>query len=161
MHIYYFKLWIIKIVFVDWPSRRALEVVFTDQKETIALNLLTILAAIYPWWLQRSEVVWEVTSKPIPKSWACMFIQGWKLVSLWCKKMQLTASTLKWSLGDCNCMLHKSIPVHLWSACREDSLSTSLQSPLLHLNTSQSVPPLRGLLWWGGGTHHWTTRMDR
>ena len=29
----------------------------------------------------------------------------------------------------------------------EDCLFPSLQFPVLHLNTSQSVPPLRGLLW--------------
>ena len=29
----------------------------------------------------------------------------------------------------------------------EDCLSPSLQFPVLHLNTSQSVPLLRGLLW--------------
>ena len=29
----------------------------------------------------------------------------------------------------------------------EDYLFPSLQFPVLHLNTSQSLPPLRGLLW--------------
>ena len=29
----------------------------------------------------------------------------------------------------------------------EDCLFPSLQFPVLHLNTSQSVPPLQGLLW--------------